>query len=58
MQIWKAPGAVLDAKEFMARSAIPLTDIIRVEGQEEEGWFALGRGEWTNLEGPVSGRGK
>lgn len=45
---------MIGAKEFMGRSAIPLAPFIADEGLEEEMWFALGKGEWTNLDGPVS----
>ena len=55
-QVWKSAGQMVGAKEFMARAAIPLAEFIRQEGMEEELWFPLGRGEWTEIEGPVSVR--
>lgn len=42
-------------KEFMGRCALPLTQFINEEGLEDELWLPLGKGSWTNLEGPVSG---
>jgi hypothetical protein len=38
----------------MGRSGIPLSQFITEEGLEDELWLPLGKGEWTNLEGPVS----
>ena len=55
LQVWKAPGAAFGAKEFMARAAVPLAPFIDYEGLDEETWFPLGRGDWTNLGGPGKG---
>jgi hypothetical protein len=38
----------------MGRAGIPLSQFISEEGLEDELWLPLGKGEWTNLEGPVS----
>jgi hypothetical protein len=38
----------------MGRAGIPLSQFITEEGLEDELWLPLGKGEWTNLEGPVS----
>jgi len=38
----------------MGRSAAPLARRIVEEGLEEEVTLSLGKGDWTNLEGPVS----
>eukprot|EP00877_Chromochloris_zofingiensis_P004904 jgi/Chrzof1/14414/Cz09g02020.t1 len=56
-QVWKTVTNMIGAKEFMGRSAIPLAPFIADEGLEEEMWFALGKGEWTNLDGPGKGEG-
>lgn len=49
------PKTVLQAgKEFMGRAAVPLTQYIAEEGLEDEIVLPLGKGDWTNLEGPVS----
>lgn len=45
---------VQGSKEFMGRCAVPLSQFIKEEGLEEEIWLPLGKGDWTNLEGPVS----
>jgi hypothetical protein len=42
-------------REFMGRAAVPLTQFISEEGLEDEFQLPLGKGDWTNLEGPVSG---
>jgi hypothetical protein len=41
-------------REFMGRAAVPLTQYISEEGLEDEFVLPLGKGDWTNLEGPVS----
>lgn len=39
------------------RSAVALAPLIaNGEGTEDEMWFPLGRGDWTNPQGPVSHR--
>jgi hypothetical protein len=38
----------------MGRTAVPLTQFISEEGLEDELVLPLGKGDWTNLEGPVS----
>lgn len=43
-------------KEFMGRAAVPLTRFISEEGLEDEFVLPLGKGDWTNLEGPVSNK--
>jgi hypothetical protein len=40
-------------REFMGRAAVPLAQFINEEGLEDELWLPLGKGEWTNMEGPV-----
>ncbi|KAI8474104.1 MAG: hypothetical protein J3K34DRAFT_456945 [Monoraphidium minutum] len=57
LQIWKGIADAVGAKEFMGRSAVPLAPFIAEEGLEEEMWFPLGRGEWTNPQGPGKGEG-
>jgi hypothetical protein len=47
----------LPNRPVKGRSAVRLAPLIAKEGVEEEMWFPLGRGEWTNPQGPVSGRG-
>jgi hypothetical protein len=37
----------------MGRAGISLSQFITEEGLEDELWLPLGKGEWTNLEGPV-----
>lgn len=57
LQVWKSIGAAVGAKEFMGRAAVPLAPLIEEEGRDDETWYPLGRGEWTNLEGPGKGEG-
>jgi hypothetical protein len=38
----------------MGRSSVPLVQYIKEEGLEDEFTVPLGKGDWTNLEGPVS----
>lgn len=47
--------ALQGGREFMGRAGIPLAQFISEEGLEDELWLPLGKGEWTNLEGPVGG---
>ncbi|KAF8057744.1 SYT2 [Scenedesmus sp. PABB004] len=53
----KDVASLKGSKEFMGRSAIPLSQFISEEGLEDEFWVPLGRGEWTNLGGPGQGEG-
>lgn len=57
LQVWKSVGNMIGAKEFMARAAVPLAPYIEDEGLDDETWFPLGRGDWTNLGGPGKGDG-
>jgi hypothetical protein len=42
----------------MGRASVPLQQFIAEKGLEDEFWLPLGKGDWTNLEGPVSGPGR
>eukprot|EP00882_Tetradesmus_deserticola_P006163 GHRQ01006488.1.p1 GENE.GHRQ01006488.1~~GHRQ01006488.1.p1 ORF type:complete len:665 (+),score=277.92 GHRQ01006488.1:457-2451(+) len=44
-------------REFMGRAGISLSQFITEEGLEDELWLPLGKGEWTNLQGPGQGEG-
>ena len=43
------------AAEFMARCAVDIKNIAIREGESLEDWYDLGRGDWSNDEGCVSG---
>lgn len=37
----------------MGRASVPLAQFVTEEGLEDEFWVPLGKGDWTNLGGPV-----
>ncbi|WIA11325.1 hypothetical protein OEZ85_011448 [Tetradesmus obliquus] len=53
----KSAASLEGGREFMGRAGIPLAQFINEEGLEDELWLPLGKGEWTNLEGPGQGEG-
>lgn len=53
----KEMSALKAGKEFMGRAAVPLAQFISEDGMEDEFSLPLGKGDWTNLEGPGHGEG-
>lgn len=57
VKVWKGITNAVNSKTFMGRSMIQIRDICSAEGTEVAHDYPLGRGEWSDLNGPGKGEG-